>query len=200
MLKVGITGGIGSGKSIVCQVFEMLGIPIFNADAAAKFLIETDNSLIANLKMAFGEAIYDKNGKLDRAALSAKVFNDAAQLNLLNALVHPATILFAAQWMEQQTSPYALKEAALLFESNSYQDLDFIIGVTAPQEIRVQRAMLRDGVAANKIFERIAMQMNEEEKMKRCDFVIQNDNKKAILPQVLAIHEKLLQTIKKDCE
>lgn len=199
MLKVGITGGIGSGKSIVCQVFEMLGIPIFNADAAAKFLIETDNSLIANLKMAFGEAIYDKNGKLDRAALSAKVFNDAAQLNLLNALVHPATILFAAQWMEQQTSPYALKEAALLFESNSYQDLDFIIGVTAPQEIRVQRAMLRDGVAANKIFERIAMQMNEEEKMQRCDFVIQNDNKKAILPQVLAIHEKLLLTIKKDC-
>jgi dephospho-CoA kinase len=199
MLKVGITGGIGSGKSIVCQVFEMLGIPIFNADTAAKFLIETDNSLIANLKMAFGEAIYDKNGKLDRAALSAKVFNDAAQLNLLNALVHPATILFAAQWMEQQTSPYALKEAALLFESNSYQDLDFIIGVTAPQEIRVQRAMLRDGVAANKIFERIAMQMNEEEKMQRCDFVIQNDNKKAILPQVLAIHEKLLLTIKKDC-
>ncbi|HQE11838.1 MAG TPA: dephospho-CoA kinase [Flavipsychrobacter sp.] len=199
MLKVGITGGIGSGKSIVCQVFEMLGIPIFNADAAAKFLMETDNSLVANLKMAFGEAIYDKNGKLDRAALSAKVFNDAAQLNLLNALVHPATILFAAQWMEQQTSPYALKEAALLFESNSYQDLDFIIGVTAPQEIRVQRAMLRDGVAANKIFERIAMQMNEEEKMQRCDFVIQNDNKKAILPQVLAIHEKLLLTIKKDC-
>ncbi len=199
MLKVGITGGIGSGKSIVCQVFEMLGIPIFNADAAAKFLMETDNSLVANLKMAFGEAIYDKNGKLDRAALSAKVFNDAAQLNLLNALVHPATILFAAQWMEQQTSPYALKEAALLFESNSYQDLDFIIGVTAPQEIRVQRAMLRDGVAASKILERIAMQMNEEEKMQRCDFVIQNDNKKAILPQVLAIHEKLLLTIKKDC-
>ena len=199
MLKVGITGGIGSGKSIVCQVFEMLGIPIFNADAAAKFLMETDNSLIANLKMAFGESIYDKKGKLDRAALSAKVFNDAAQLNLLNALVHPATILYAAKWMEQQTSPYALKEAALLFESNSYQDLDFIIGVTAPQEIRIQRAMLRDGVAASKILERIAMQMNEEEKMQRCDFVIQNDNKKAILPQVFAIHEKLLQTIKKDC-
>lgn len=191
MLKVGITGGIGSGKTVVCQVFETLGIPVFNADAAAKFLMEHDVALIKQIKLLFGEEVYEEN-KLKREKLAAIIFQNEEKRHALNAVVHPATIEYGEKWMEQQTAPYALKEAAILFESGSHKGLDKIIGVYAPQEIRIQRAMQRDGATREKIESRIATQMNEEEKMKLCDFVIENDGKTAIIPQVLNIHKQLV--------
>ncbi|HTN46037.1 MAG TPA: dephospho-CoA kinase [Flavipsychrobacter sp.] len=192
MLKTGITGGIGSGKTIVCQVFETLGIPVFYADAAAKLLMEQDDHLILQIKSAFGDAIY-KGKQLDRENMASIVFNDSGKLNILNSFVHPAVLKYSNEWMEQQTSPYALKEAAILFESNNHKTLDAVIGVYAPKALRIQRAMHRDGATREKIEARIAKQMNEEEKMKLCDYVIINDGIQAIIPQVLHIHSLLLE-------
>lgn len=193
MLKVGITGGIGSGKTVVCQVFETLGIPVFNADAAAKFLMEQDMVLIEQIKSLFGKEVY-KGKELQREKLAAVIFQNKEKRNALNSIVHPATIAYGKKWMEQQTAPYALKEAAILFESGSHKELDKIICVYAPLEMRIQRSMQRDGATREKIESRIATQMNEEEKMKLCDFVIVNDDKTAIIPQVLKIHEELIRS------
>ncbi|XZF14791.1 dephospho-CoA kinase [Chitinophagaceae bacterium MMS25-I14] len=192
MLKVGITGGIGSGKSTVCQVFQTLGIPIFNADRAARWLMENDPQLIAGITALFGPEAYTDH-KLNRPFISQSVFNDSAKLKALNALTHPATIEYGRRWMQEQTTPYAIKEAAIFFESGSNKEIDVMIGVYAPQEVRIARAMQRDHITREQVLDRIAHQMNEEEKMKLCDYVITNDGQTAVIPQVLAIHEKLLQ-------
>jgi len=191
MLKVGITGGIGSGKSVVCQVFQTLGIPVFNADDAARYLMEHDTNLISAVKKLFGDNIY-VNGKPDRERIASLVFNNDGLLQQLNALVHPATIQYGKDWMQQQTTPYVIKEAAIFFESGSYKEMDVMVGVYAPKEIRLERALKRSGVSEAKILERMANQMNEEEKMSRCDYVITNDDKTAILPQVMELHHQFL--------
>jgi dephospho-CoA kinase len=196
MLKVGITGGIGSGKTVVCQVFHTLGIPVFYADEAAKFLMEHDEELIKNIQSVFGKEVYEGK-KLQREKLAAMVFNQTEKLELLNSLVHPTVGKQATKWMQQQTTPYAIKEAAILFESGSYKDLDKIIGVYSPKELRVQRVLKRDSSTTENVMQRMAKQMDEEEKMKRCDFVIINDGKEAILPQVLKIHQQLLELASK---
>jgi len=193
MLKVGITGGIGSGKSMVCQVFTTLGIPVFNADDTARYLMENDTELIKNIRGLLGDEVYI-NGKLDRAKVSAIVFHSPGKLQQLNALVHPATISYANQWFEKQTAPYVIKEAAIFFESGSYKDMDVMIGVFAPQELRIQRAMKRSHFSREKVLSIIAQQMNEDEKMKRCDHVIVNDDTTAILPQALKLHGLLLKS------
>lgn len=191
MLKVGITGGIGSGKSTVCRVFNTLGIPVFFADSAAKYLMNNDPTLVSNIKDLFGADIYT-NGSLDRPKLSSIVFSKPELLQQLNAIVHPATIAYGNNWMEAQTSPYVLKEAAIFFESGTYKDMDIMIGVFAPKELRIHRAMRRDGTTRAKIEARIAQQMNEEEKMAKCDHVILNDDIHAVIPQVERLHEQLL--------
>jgi dephospho-CoA kinase len=191
MLKVGITGGIGSGKSTVCQVFETLGIPVFYADKAARTLTNTDESIIRQLKSLFGDDIYTK-GELDRSKVALTVFTDKNILIQLNAIIHPATIEYGRNWMLQQSGPYALKEAAIFFETGSNKEMDIMIGVYAPAELRIERTMHRDKVSREKVAERIALQMNEEEKMKLCDFVINNDGNTAVIPQVLNIHKRLL--------
>lgn len=192
MLKIGITGGIGSGKTIVCQVFETLGIPVFYADTAAKWLMEHDEELVKKIKQLAGNDVYV--GKiLQREKLASIVFNEATLLSKLNALVHPATILYGKDWMNNQTGPYALKEAAILFESGSHKELDAVIGVHAPLDLRIRRSMERDHSTRKKIEERIAQQMDEEEKMKLCDYVIVNDDVQAILPQVWKINAILMQ-------
>ncbi len=191
MLKVGITGGIGSGKSTVCKVFTTLGIPVFYADDAAKYLMNNDEVLARNIKAIFGEDIY-RDHKLDSDRVSSIVFKYPDKLKELNALVHPATIAYGKQWMESQRAPYVVKEAAIFFESGSNKDMDVMIGVSAPIEIRVQRAMARGNVTREQVLERMAQQMNEDEKMKLCDHVIINDENTAIIPQVLDIHKKLL--------
>jgi dephospho-CoA kinase len=194
MLKVGVTGGIGSGKSTICQVFHTLGIPVFNADEAARWLMENDAQLIAHIKELFGESAYE-GGKLNRPYIATAAFGDKQKLDALNALTHPATIAYGKRWMETQTTPYAIKEAALFFESGSNKEVDVMIGVYAPIEVRLQRAMHRDNVSREKILERMGKQMNEEEKMKRCDYVITNDETRAVIPQVLDLHELLLKKV-----
>ena len=190
MLKVGITGGIGSGKSFVCQVFNALGIPVFNADDTARYLMENDAALIQGIRNLLGDDVYVA-GKLDRAKVSAIIFQSPEKLQELNALVHPATISYAKEWFEKQQAPYVIKEAAIFFESGSYTDMDVMIGVHAPLELRIQRAMKRNNLSREKVLSIIAQQMDEDEKMKRCDHVIVNDDVTAVLPQVLELHEQL---------
>ncbi len=192
MLKVGITGGIGSGKSTVSKIFEVLGIPVYYADDAARRIMNEDEVLKTAIIKEFGEETYT-NGALNRSYLAAKVFNDQHQLEKLNALVHPATLRDADDWMKKQNSPYTLKEAALIFESGAQQQLDFVIGVYAPATLRIHRAMKRDAISKEEVTARMDKQMDETIKMKLCDFIITNDEQQAVLPQVLQLHEKLLQ-------
>lgn len=191
MLKIGLTGGIGSGKSTVAAVFETLGIPVYFADDAAKRLMNEDPNLKAAIINHFGADAY-VDGKLNRAWLGARVFGKEEDVQFLNSLVHPATIRDAAQWMGSLQSPYAIKEAALIFESGSEKELDFVIGVFAPLETRIQRVMLRDHTDREAILKRMQAQMDEEEKMRRCDFVVRNDESESVIRQVLALHLQLL--------
>ena len=191
MIRIGLTGGIGSGKSTVAKVFEVLGIPVYYADDAAKKLMNEDKELKEKIKKEFGESIY-KEEKLDRKKLADIVFASPEKLNLLNALVHPATLKDAETWMQKQTTPYCIKEAALIFESGVHEHLDYVIGVTAPAPLRILRTMQRDGITKEEVMARMDKQLDDSIKIKLCDFVIQNDEQEMILPQVLALHEKLL--------
>jgi dephospho-CoA kinase len=191
MIKVGLTGGIGSGKSVVAKVFETLGIPVYYADDAAKKLMNTDEKLKAAIIKNFGEGSYT-NGELNRKYIADIVFNDKEKLELLNSLTHPVTIRDAKEWMKQQTSPYIIKEAALLFESGANKNLDYVIGIDAPLPLRLKRVMARDGISEEEIMKRINRQMDEEEKIKRCDFVIINNEQELVIPQVLELHEKII--------
>jgi dephospho-CoA kinase len=192
MLKVGITGGIGSGKSTVCKIFETLGIPVFYADEVARDIMNTDEELKQAIQQQFGADTYI-NGVVNRKRISELVFNNPEKLALLNSLVHPATIKAGNDWAAAQDAPYTLKEAAILFESGSYKALDKIIGVSAPENIRLQRTMARDHISEEDVRNRMARQMDEAEKMNRCDFVILNDDTTAVIQQVLDVHTQLLQ-------
>lgn len=194
ILKFGVTGGIGSGKTSVCHIFEVLGIPVFYADDAAKTLMNEDHALRSAIIENFGAKIYPE-GKLDRTALSTRIFGDKEALQVLNDLVHPATVAASRQWFEKQTTPYALKEAAIFFESGTYHDMDLMIGVSSPTELRLARTKARTGLSDKEVRARMDQQMNEEEKMARCDFVIINDEEQALLPQVLALHKVLLERV-----
>lgn len=189
MLKVGLTGGIGSGKSTVASIFNVLGIPVYSADDAAKRLMTENEELKNNIIRSFGDKSYI-NGELNRKYLSAQVFNDSKKIELLNSFVHPATIKDARQWMEKQNAPYVIKEAALIFESGFHQFLDYVIGVKSPLYLRVERTMKRDNVTSDQVKARMKMQIDEEEKMGLCDFIIVNDEEEMLIPQVLALHEK----------
>lgn len=191
MLKIGLTGGIGSGKSTVAKVFEVLGIPVYYADIEAKKLMNENQGLKQKIQELFGSAIY-ANGLLNRAALADIVFNDPQKLEQLNALVHPITINDANQWLLQQKSCYAIKEAALIFESGISEFLDYVIGVYAPAPLRIQRVMQRDHTSKEAVMARLNKQMDEDEKMQLCNFVITNDEQQLLVPQVLALHEQLL--------
>jgi len=190
MLKVGLTGGIGSGKTTIAKIFELLNVPVYYADEASKRLYHTDQDLIRNIKKHFGEDVYT-NEQLNRSKLAGIVFNDPDKLNLLNELVHPPTIRDAEEWMKKQTAPYVIKEAALLFESGSAQGLDYIIGVKAPVHYRIKRVMERDGVSREDVISRANRQIDEDIKMRLCDFFIINNEQELVIPQVLELHSKL---------
>lgn len=191
-LKIGLTGGIGSGKSTVAKIFELLNVPVYYADAASKRLYHTDKELMAALKKHFGEDIYT-NEQLNRSKLAAVVFGDKEKLELLNSLVHPPTIRDAEEWMKRQTAPYLIKEAALLFESGSVAGLDYVIGVSAPTHIRIKRVMDRDKITREEVLNRMSRQIDENIKMRLCDFVVQNNEQELIIPQVLALHKRFLE-------
>jgi dephospho-CoA kinase len=193
MLRVGLTGGIGSGKSTVAGVFEVLGIPVAYADREAKKVMTDDPLLRQQIIQHFGSASY-KDGQLNRPFLAAQVFSDKDRLELLNALVHPATIAAGQRWMEEQAgrAPYAIREAALIFETDSVRHLDFVIGVYAPHSLRIHRVLQRDKLTREDILQRMKNQIDEEIKMKLCDAIIYNDEQHPVIPQVLSLHERLL--------
>lgn len=191
MLKIGLTGGIGSGKSMVAGILQVFGIPVFDADKQAKLLMESDAELRSAIIAEFGIEAYVES-KLNRAYIASQVFNNDYKLEKLNAIVHPATIAAAKRWMHQQKAPYAVKEAALLFEAGSANDLDYIIGVFAPAPVRIQRVMTRDGLLNEEVQARMKRQISEEIKMKLCDFVLVNDEQRLLIPQVLSLHQKLV--------
>lgn len=186
-----MTGGIGSGKSTVARIFEELGVPVFYADQAARTLLETDPLLREKIITHFGTDTY-QGTKPDRARIAQIVFSDPAKLALLNSFTHPATIAAADAWMQQQTYPYTIKEAALMFESDAWKFVDQVIGVSAPEELRISRVMQRDQVTRAAVLARISKQMNEAEKLKRCDHILYNDGEQLLVPQVLALHARLL--------
>jgi dephospho-CoA kinase len=190
MLKVGLTGGIGSGKSTVAKVFEVLGIPVYYADDAAKQLMNEEGPLKQQIQKIFGATAY-RNGQLDTKYVADIVFKKPEKLQLLNTLVHPATISDAQNWMKKQRSSYSIKEAALIFESGAQHQLDYVIGVYAPTPLRIQRTMQRDGITEEEVMNRINKQLDETAKMKLCDFVIINDEGQMLIPQVVEVHKKL---------
>lgn len=192
MLKVGITGGIGSGKSVVARTLQVLGVPVYYADTAARRLMETDEALRAAISEQFGEAAYEGQ-RLNRSWLAAQVFGQPDKIARLNSLVHPVVIADGQRWMQQQTAPYVAKEAALFFESGSAGEMDLIVGVYAPQALRIQRVMRRDGLGRQEVLSRMQQQLDERMKMKLCDIVLQNDEQEMLLPQVLRLHQMLLQ-------
>lgn len=203
MLKVGITGGIGSGKTTVCKLFEALGVAVYYADDRAKFLMQHEHFLIDQLKQNFGEDIYD-HGQLNRAMLAQKVFGNKEQLALLNSLVHPVVFRDTERWYQEQLTakqPYVLKEAALLVETGAYKLLDQLIVVSAPLDVRLQRVVARDKVAAAEVTQRMNNQLAEEEKLKLADFVIENNSDlEALKIQVEKIHQALIEQAKRKHE
>jgi len=192
MLRIGLTGGIGSGKSTVARIFSVLGIPVYDADSASKRLMTEVEDLKKKIIESFGKESYT-NGILNRKYLSEQVFSDPKKTELLNAIVHPATIKDAEEWMKKQNAPYIIKEAALIFESGSNKFLDKVIGVSSPISLRMERTMKRSNITSEQVKERMALQMDEEEKLRLCDYVIINDEQQMLIPQVLLLHQKFLK-------
>ncbi len=190
MLRIGLTGGIGSGKSTVAEIFKILGIPVFDADAEAKKIMNEDAELKAKIIEEFGKESY-KDGELNRKYIASKVFNDPYQLEVLNAFVHPATIAAAERWFNKQNTTYVIKEAALFFEAGTTENIDYIIGVHAPEHLRINRVMKRDNTTRQDVLTRISRQIDEDIKMRLCDFIIVNDEQELLIPQVITLHKKL---------
>ncbi|MFM6975771.1 MAG: dephospho-CoA kinase [Sphingobacteriaceae bacterium] len=193
MLKIGITGGIGSGKTTVAKVFEVLGIPVFYADLVAKELMLTNVRLRKNLVNAFGNATYRDDGSLNREYLAQLVFSQPEELAKLNELVHPAVFKAFDEWVMKQSSPYVVKEAALLFESGSFKLCDYTLLVISPEEIKIKRLMKRDHAKRQDILARMAKQMTDKEKEKLANEVLINNEQKLLIPQILALHQQFLQ-------
>ncbi|GGG09517.1 dephospho-CoA kinase [Pontibacter amylolyticus] len=194
MLRIGITGGIGVGKTIVCRVFQVLGIPVYDADTRAKWVMQYDLALKQELQAAFGQETYTSEGHLDRAYLASVVFNNQERLERLNALVHPHVGLDFERWATANANaPYLIKEAALMFESESWRQMDEIIVVTAPLDVRLKRLLKRDPHRTEPDIKAIiSKQLSEEEKIARAQHIVYNDDQQLIIPQVLALHEQFL--------
>lgn len=194
MLKVGITGSIGSGKTTVCQIFSILGIPVYYADDRAKWLMNENPSIKKAIIDLLGQDAYSANQELNRSYVASKVFNDAEKLQALNQIVHPAVAEDGQSWQEEQkNTPYTLKEAALLFEAGSYKQLDKIICVVAEEDLRIKRVMSRDEVSAEEVKARMDKQWSQHKKMLESDFLIYNDGQHSLIKQVLHIHKRFLK-------
>ena len=194
MKNIGITGGIGSGKTTVCKIFESLGIPVYYADTRAKALVTENKKLVSEIKKLLGDAAYLPDGTYNRKYVADIVFNDTTKLQQLNALIHPAVAIDGIEWHKvQHKVPYSLKEAALMVESGSYKSLDLLISVWAPRQVRIERVMQRDGVTKQEVEARMAKQLPEFEKIKVADFVIINDGNSSLIEQVVRLHRKFVR-------
>lgn len=195
MISVGLTGGIGTGKTTVARIFKVLGIPVFDADVEAKKIMNENKVVQEKIAAIFGKESYE-NGKLNRNHIAAIVFNDTQKLKLLNDIIHPETIALSKKWINNQTTSYCIKEAALLFESGSAEGLDYVIGVFAPTALRIKRVVQRDNLTPEQFKNRMNKQMDEEIVKKLCDFIIVNDEQQLLIPQVIKIHDQILSKIK----
>jgi dephospho-CoA kinase len=196
MLKIGITGGIGSGKTTICQLFELLGVPVYYADNASRQLLGSDPEIKRSVVALFGEEILDEQKMIDRRKVASRVFGNDVALKKLNAIMHPAVGLDFERWLKQHRSvPYIIKEAAIMFESGAYKQLDKIIALTAPEELRIARVMKRDGSEKEEVERRVAAQMSEQERVERSHYVIVNDEQQLVIPQVLQLHRIFINVI-----
>jgi len=190
MIKVGLTGGIGSGKTLIGEIFKRLGIPVFHADHEAKVILNSDEEVIKQIKDEFGEDIYTSQG-VDRKKLAEKVFNKPDALLKINAIIHPRVRQYFMDWVKNQHAKYVLEEAAIIFESNVHKELDLTINVHANEAIRAQRVVERDNTSMEDVKSRMKNQMSDQERIKLANFTIYNDGSQMILPQVLDIHHKI---------
>ena len=190
-LKVGITGGIGSGKSTVCKVFKLLGVSVFEADLVAKKLMDSDDRIKTGLVNLFGESVYTPSGIVDRKKLASIIFNNDIQLRKVNELVHPVVRSQFLRWVEDQEVPYVVHEAAILFESGFYKIMDFTILVSAPENERIERVTKRDGSMPEQVKERMMKQWSDDEKRKLASAEINNADDNLILPQIIKIDKQI---------
>jgi len=187
--KIGITGCIGSGKSTVSKIFAQLGVPVYDADSRAKVLMVSSPEIIIGVKKIFGNESYHTDGSLNRKFISDKAFHQNDLLQQLNSIVHPAVFKDFEDWCKtHESKPYIIKEAALMFESDSHKQLQEIIVVTAPEELRINRTILRDGILKEEVLSRMKNQFSEVEKLNHADFEIKNNEKELLIPQVLKLH------------
>ncbi|HUX97803.1 MAG TPA: dephospho-CoA kinase [Bacteroidales bacterium] len=194
IMKLGVTGGIGSGKTSVCRVFGVLGIPVFSADDEAKEVMDIDTSIILRLNTIVGKNLYE-SGSLDKAELAFLIFNNRSLLEEVNALVHPVVFNRFREWVRKQNAPYVIMEAAILFESGASNIVDRIITVVAPVEERVNRVIHRSSLTREQVMGRMRNQMDDTERIKKSDYVIANSENDMIIPAVLRIHENIISSV-----
>jgi dephospho-CoA kinase len=193
-LKLGVTGGIGSGKTSVCKVFKVLGIPVFSADRIARDIMDSDREIIGKINSITGKDLYS-GGSLDRMALASLIFNDHALLEKVNALVHPVVFSHFASWEKNQTAPYVIMEAAILFESGASKLVDKIATIVTPEEERLNRVTRRSRLSRHQVMERMKNQLDDESKIKLSDYVIYNSENDMIIPAILRIHDDILRNL-----
>ncbi len=196
MVIIGLTGGIGSGKTTISKCFESFGIPVYVADYEAKALMNRSKVIKRKLIQLFGESAY-KKGKLNRAYLASKIFNDKALLTKMNAIVHPKVASHFKRWLKKQEAPYVIKEAAIIFENNLERQYDYIITVVADEDLRIKRVMKRDNSTLKKVKSIISNQLADAEKIDKSDFVITNNKLEPAKKQATDIHHQILQIISK---
>lgn len=194
--KLGVTGGIGSGKTSVCRIFNVLGIPVFSADPVARDIMDNDQEMKARINAIAGRDLYSE-GILDRAGLASIIFNDPELLTKVNALVHPVVFRRFGKWAAEQAAPYVIMEAAILFESGASRLVDRILTVIAPVEQRIERVIKRNNLTLDQVHERLRNQIDDEERVRQSDYVISNSENEMIIPAVLKVHYELLSLIKK---
>ncbi len=190
MIKVGVTGGIGSGKSTVCKILECLGVPVFRADEEGRQLLSEDKEIQKKVGALFGDTILT-NGKPDRKKIAAIVFADEGKLKQLNAIIHPAVKASFTNWLKKQAGNLIVEEAAILFENGAYKDFDKMVLVTAPEELRIKRVTERDHVSAEEVKRRMKNQWSDEEKAAKADHILMNDEERMLMPKVLELVSKL---------
>jgi len=191
MKCIGLTGGIGSGKTTVARIFNMLNVPVYNSDDAGRKITDKNPLVKSAIKNQFGDDMFDENENLNREKLSAIVFNDSTSLAKLNAIIHPAVAQDFKTWCANQSSPYVIKETAILFEHGLDKHLDGVIVVEAPDELRIKRVMHRNGITEEAVRNRILQQLPQNELISRADWVIHNNEEQLLIPQVLAVYSHI---------